>query len=326
MNHQLWNGLPYYPISQFYKQKFGEKVYKVPISVAQSCPNREGLRGMKVCNFCDVWGSAAFPEFRELELQKQIEVTKSRIAKRFNAQKFLIYFQAYTNSFAKTSELRKQFEVASQFSDVLGFVVGTRPDCLSEAVLELWNEYTDKGYFLAVELGVQSFDEQQLLWMSRGHTALQSVKGIRKIVNKCPKVDLGIHLMFGFPGESDEDIIESAKICSDLPITNVKIHNLHVLKNTTLEKDFLKGKFTPISREDYTRQAILFLQHLNPQIAVHRLAAVASRHDELVAPDWAKSKLDTYQYIIDSMKNNNCFQGQEFAKKKTTRITLKANL
>ena len=110
-----WNGFPYYPISQFYKNKFGEKVYKVPISVAQTCPNREGLKGMKVCNFCDVWGSAAFPEFRDLEIKNQIIVTKDRMGKRFNANKFLVYFQAYTNTFSKTSQLKKQFDIASEF-------------------------------------------------------------------------------------------------------------------------------------------------------------------------------------------------------------------
>lgn len=308
-----WNGFPYYPISQFYKNKFGEKVYKVPISVAQTCPNREGLKGMKVCNFCDVWGSAAFPEFRDLEIKNQIIVTKDRMGKRFNANKFLVYFQAYTNTFSKTSQLKKQFDIASEFDDVLGFVVGTRPDCLSQAVFELWNEYLDKGYFLSVELGVQSFDEKQLLWMDRGHTAELSVKAVERIRKNSPKVDLGIHLMFGLPGETDEDIIMAAKKCSELPIDNVKIHNLHVLKNTTLEEDFNAGEFKPISREEYTRHAGLFLQHLRPGIAVHRLAAVASRHEELVAPEWAKSKLDNYQYILDYMKDNSLYQGQHFS-------------
>jgi len=305
-----WNGFPYYPISQFYKNKFGEKVYKVPISVAQTCPNREGLKGMKVCNFCDVWGSAAFPEFRDLEIKNQITVTKERMAKRFKAKKFLVYFQAYTNTFSKTSQLKQQFEVATQFDDVLGFVVGTRPDCLSQAVFDLWNEYLDKGYFLSVELGVQSFDEKQLLWMDRGHTAELSIKAINRIRKNCPKVDLGVHLMFGLPGETDHDIIDAAKKCSDLPIDNVKIHNLHVLKNTTLENDFNKGQFKPITRMDYTKHTALFLQYLRPDLAVHRLAAVASRHEELVAPEWAKSKLDNYQFILDYLKDNECYQGK----------------
>ncbi len=305
-----WNGRPYFPISQFYKDKFGEKVYKVPISVAETCPNREGLKGMKVCNFCDVWGSAAFPEFRDLEVKNQIEVTKNRMARRFKAKKFLVYFQAYTNTFSKTSRLKKQFDIAAQFEDVLGFVVGTRPDCISRAVFDLWNDYIQKKLFVSVELGVQSFNEKQLLWMDRGHTAELSIKAIHKIRDNCPEIDLGIHLMFGLPGETDEDIILAAKKCSALPINNVKIHNLHVLKNTTLEKDYLAGSFTPITREEYTRQTGLFLQYLRPDIAVHRLAAVASRHEELVAPEWAKSKLDNYQFIIDYLKNNKLYQSQ----------------
>lgn len=310
-NFDEWQGQPYFPISQFYRQRFGEKVYKVPVSVAETCPNREGLRGMKTCIFCDVWGSAAYPEFRELELRQQIEVTRERIRKRFNAKKFLVYFQAYTSTFAKVSRLRRQFEIASEFDDVVGFVVGTRPDCLSDGVFDLWNEYV-QSHFLSVEIGVQSFNEEQLLWMERGHTAERSIKGILRIREKCPQVDLGIHLMFGLQGETDEQIVESAKICNQLPIDNVKLHNLHVLRKTPLEDLYLKGEFTPLERKDYARRVVLFLQHLNPKIAVHRLTAVASRHDELVAPQWAGLKMGNYQFVLDSFRDHAAFQGQLF--------------
>ena len=305
-----WQGLPYYPISQFYKQKFGEKVWKIPVSVAQSCPNREGLGGMKTCNFCDVWGSAAYPEFRELELKKQIEETKRVIKTRYGANKFLIYFQSYTNTFQRVNRLRQAFEVANNYDDICGFVVGTRPDCLSESVFGLWQEYS-KQKFLSVELGVQTFNEEQLLWMRRGHTAAKSIWAINRIKDKCPNVDLGVHLMFGLKDETDEQIIETAKTINLLPVDNVKLHNLHILKKTPLEQDFIAGDFKPISREKYAHRVILFLQYLNPRISVHRLTAVASRHDALVAPAWAASKMESYQYILDSFKRSQSFQGQQ---------------
>ncbi|MCB0420671.1 MAG: TIGR01212 family radical SAM protein [Bdellovibrionales bacterium] len=307
---EKWQELPYYPISLFYREKFGEKVYKIPVSVSQTCPNREGLKGMKTCVFCDVWGSAAYPEVRDQVLKDQILTNKERIRKRFNANKFLVYFQAYTNSFAKSEHLRQQFEVAEQVEDVVGFVVGTRPDCLSPAVLRLWQEYAKK-HFLSVELGVQTFDEKALVWMERGHSAVQSIKAILKI-KELGEVDLGIHLMFGLPGETDEFIKKTARIVNSLPIDNVKLHNLHVLSNTPLEEMYKKGEFVPISREDYTRRVQIFLEHLNPNTAVHRVAAVASRHDELVAPYWAASKLDNYQFIIDKMREQNSYQGKKF--------------
>lgn len=305
------NEIPYYPISRFYKEVFGEKVYKVPVSTAESCPNRDGLKGMKTCNFCDVWGSAAYPEIRERQLKDQIEKTKARMLELYGAKKFLVYFQAYTNTFERTSRLEEQFDTAFSYSDIVGAVVGTRPDCISDAVLRLWNKYTD-SHFISVEIGVQSFNNDQLEWMRRGHTAEKSIWAIHKIAETCPNVNLGIHLMFGLPGETDAQIIEAAKLTNSLPIQNVKLHNLHVLKNTPLEQDYLKGEFEPVSREVYFERCRLFLQHLSPNIAVHRLSALSKRADELVAPDWTARKMEMYQYMLDLMRTTGSHQGQLF--------------
>lgn len=298
----------YFPISDFYKQRFGQKVYKIPVSTAGSCPNRDGIRGMKTCNFCDVWGSAAYPEIRDEQLSRQIETTRTAIRKRTGANRFLIYFQAYTNTFQKSQRLREQFEVARGLSDVAGFVVGTRPDCLSEAVIELWNEFADE-FYVAVELGVQTFNEDQLIWMRRGHTARKSIEACHRLHRECPKVDLGIHLIFGLPGETDADIIESAKKANDLPIGNVKLHHLHVLHQTPLEDDYKRGLFTPLDLETYAHRVVLFLQHLRSDIAVHRLSALSRRPEELVAPEWTSKKMAIYQTILDLMKARGAVQG-----------------
>ncbi|MCB0411618.1 MAG: TIGR01212 family radical SAM protein [Bdellovibrionales bacterium] len=309
MQSDSWQGLPYFPISQFYKQRFGSKVYKIPVSTATTCPNREGLNGMQTCNFCDVWGSAAYPEIREQSLKEQITKTRLRMIELYKAQKFLVYFQAYTNTFSRVNELRRQFDVAKSFEDVVGIVVGTRPDCISEVLFDLWNE-TAEQMFMAVELGVQSFDEEQLLWMRRGHTAKRSLQAIERISQKCPKVDLGIHLMFGLPGETDQQIIDTALKLNDLPVHNVKLHNLHVLKDTPLEQDYLQGSFKPIEQQEYMQRVELFLRHLSPRLAIHRLAALSTRSEELVAPQWTALKMKTYQDMIDFMKSSNSFQGE----------------
>lgn len=305
-----WLGLPYRPISEFYENRFGGKVYKIPVSVVDDCPNRRGLKGMQTCVFCDVWGSAAKSESMTMGLREQIEKYQVEISKKYKAQQFLVYFQAYTNTFTKLEALRINFETALSFPKVRGFVVGTRPDCLSKGVLDLWNEYHQKS-FVAVELGVQSFDNSQLEFMRRGHTREQSLKAIEKI-SKETSVDLGIHLIFGQPGETDDQIIETAKICNDLPITNVKLHNLHVLKETPLEEMFHKGEFTPIEREAYAHRAQLFIEHLNPRIYVHRLAAFASRWEELVAPKWTSDKMGTHQFLIDYLRERRSYQGKAF--------------
>jgi radical SAM protein (TIGR01212 family) len=305
-----WSGKPYFPISEVYKARFGSKVVKVPVAIAENCPNRMGLRGMKTCIFCDVHGSFAYPDTQSEELRTQITLHREKVSRRFNASKFLVYFQAYTTTFTGLSKLKDGFEIALSYPDVVGLVVGTRPDCLSESVLRTWKEYNERT-FVAVEIGVQSFDDDQLVWMRRGHTAKQSIAGIERVAKETG-VDVGLHLIFGWPTENDKQIIETARLCNDLPISNVKLHNLHVLKNTPLEALYHDGSFQPPDLTAYADRVALFLEHLSPKIAVHRLAALSSRWDELVAPEWTRHKMKSYQGIIDRIHARGTWQGRLF--------------
>jgi radical SAM protein (TIGR01212 family) len=305
-----WNGLPFNPISQFYSKKFGEKVYKIPVSIVDTCPNRLGLKGMQTCVFCDEWGSAARKESLQIPLKEQIKTFKNLIQKKFKAKKFLIYFQAYTNSFAKLSDLQQHFKEAEQSTDVVGFVVGTRPDCVSKSVIELWDSYHKKS-FLSVELGVQSFFPEHLQFLKRGHSASSIFESIKKI-KQHSDVDIGIHLIFGMPNETEDQIIETAHLCNQLPITNVKLHHLHVLKNTGLETLWNQGEFKPVSLLEYAKKVELFLSHLSARIFVHRLAAFSSRYDELIAPEWSKNKMGTHQFIVDHLRSQKKFQSIDF--------------
>lgn len=293
---------PFYPLSSFYKNKFGSKVYKIPISVAQTCPNREGLKGMETCIFCDVWGSAAHPKLRDLSIQAQISKISKQLKDLYKAEKFLVYFQAYTNTFAKVSQLKEMFSLAVKAQQVKGFIVGTRPDCLSSGIFSLLNDFS-KNYFVAVELGAQSFNDDDLIWMKRGHDSQKSIWAIKKLKEFCPQVDVSVHLMFGLPNETDENLIATAKTLNALKVNGVKLHNLHVLDKTPLADMYKEGKFIPLTLEEYTRRVILFLEHLDPKICVHRLAALASRHDDLIAPQWSSKKMETYQFIFDKMIN-----------------------
>lgn len=263
---------------------------------------------MQTCVFCDVWGSAARADVMVLPLQEQIEKVHGILSRKFKtAEQFLVYFQAYTNTFTKITALRANFETALSYPFVKGLVVGTRPDCLSKSVLDLWTEFHQRS-FVSVELGVQSFYDDQLEFMRRGHSAEDSVRAIHKIAQETP-VDLGIHLIFGNPGETDRQIVETAMRCNDLPISNVKLHHLHVLKNTPLERMHTEGLFTPLDLETYAHRVGLFLEHLSPRIAVHRLAAYSSRREELIAPSWTSDKMATHQFILSQMKEKKRFQG-----------------
>lgn len=311
MRPETWHGKPYFPISQSYRERFGAKVVKVPVAMAESCPNREGLKGMKTCIFCDEHGSFAYPQTQGLELTEQILQHREKVAKRFNAARFLIYFQAYTTTFSQLARLKEGFATALSFSDVAGIVVGTRPDTLSAALLEFWQESAKKT-FVGIELGVQSFSDEKLLWMRRGHTAVQAIKGIDRVASF--GLDVGVHLIFGFPGETDKEIIETARLCNQLPISNVKLHNLHVLRNTPLHELYQQNEFMPIELEAYADRVGLFLDHLSPQIAVHRLAALSSTWDELIAPTWVRHKMKSYQAVIDRLNSCGHWQGREFQK------------
>ena len=303
------DALPYFPISRYYHQRFGAKVYKISVAVAETCPNREGLNGMQTCNFCDQWGSAAYASNLSKPLVQQIEEVREILRRKRGAEKFLVYFQAYTTTFSKARQLREQLLAALDCDGVVGLVIGTRPDCLSEGFLETCQELTRRT-FVSIELGVQSFDNAILKWMRRGHTAEQSLAAFDKIAGYCPDVSLGVHLIFGAPGESDSMAVQAAQTINGLPVHTVKLHHLHVLKDTPLAEEYARGEFVPMEREAYFQRCCMFLQSLRKDIAVHRLSAFSPRWDELVAPEWTAFKMKTYQDMLDYMKARNAFQGQ----------------
>ena len=312
-----WEGKRYYPVSQFYKQRFGEKVYKVSVSIAETCPNRQPGSRMPLCIFCDEWGSAAYHLERDKSLQDQIIINRDKIAKRYRAKSFLVYFQSYTNTFDRVSELEQRFDIALAQDNIKGVVLGTRPDCLPKRILPLLKQ-THETHYVMVELGLQSFFDHHLDFLQRGHNVQRGYEAIEKL-HQHTGVDIGIHLMFGLPGETDQELIETAQILNELPVNNVKLHNLHVLSNTPLALQYQLGKFQPIELDEYIHKVTLFLEYLSPDIAVQRLAAVASRWDELIAPAWTKEKMRPTQAIEDHLQEQNTWQGKAIVLNNTLR-------
>lgn len=263
---------------------------------------------MEVCVFCDQWGSAAYPEHAARPLREQIAATASTLRDRYKAERFLVYFQAYTNTFQRMSRLQALLEEALTAPDVVGVVVGTRPDCLSPTALKLMARVA-RSHYLSVELGVQTLDDAQLGFLARGHDAACSLKALRDL-GVFPEIEVCAHLMFGLPGESGAQLRETARVLSRHRVQGVKLHNLHVLKNTPLQRMYARGEFEPVGLEAYARKVGVFLEHLAPEVAVHRLSAVASRWDEVVAPDWVKGKLQPMQYIRDYLERVDTWQGK----------------
>ncbi|MBU3918265.1 TIGR01212 family radical SAM protein, partial [bacterium] len=226
-----WGGQSYYPISRFYRKNFGERVHKISVSTAQSCPNREKNHGVG-CIFCDEWGSAGSYAMPEMSLREQIQINREKLRKRFNVNKFIVYFQSFTNTFMRLSKLKADIETALSEDSVEGVVLGTRPDCLPPEIFPLLRDFNEHS-FVSVELGVQSFLNERLDFLKRGHTAEQSLEAIKRLHEQAG-VNVGIHLIFGLPGETQKEIMQAAEITSSHPVNNVKLHNLHVLANTPL--------------------------------------------------------------------------------------------
>ncbi len=306
-----FHGRRYFPISQYFRERFGERVAKISVSIAESCPNRNPNGIMEACIFCDEWGSAAYHLEKDRELSDQIKHNKKLVTRRLKTKQFLVYFQSYTNTLDKIKILQQRFDTALSEENISGLVLGTRPDCLPERIFPLLNEMSQKTYVL-VEIGAQSFFNDQLAFLKRGHSAEKNIEAILKLHEKT-KVDIGVHLIFGMPYETSERLIETAKIINELPVSNVKLHNLHVLTNTPLAEIYQRNEFVPDELDVYADKVILFLRHLSPKIAVQRLAAIASRWDELIAPQWTGEKMRPLEFIENRMKEAGYHQGDLYA-------------
>lgn len=307
-----WQGRRYFPISHYFKHQFGEKVGKISVSIAATCPNRQASKKSDICIFCDEWGSAAYPIKDDQSLLEQVRKNRIPVQKRLRAKKFLVYFQAYTSTLGHINKLKHSFDEALSEPDIIGAVIGTRPDCLPKRIFPLFKDISERHY-LMVELGVQSFFDEHLDFLKRGHSAACSIDAVRKL-HEHTGANIGIHLMFGLPDETDEHIIQTAKYVNMLPIDNVKLHNLHVLQQTPLADLYAQGKFQPLELEEYARRVILFLRHLSPLVSVQRLAAVANRWAELVAPQWTREKMQPILYIEDRMAKSGYMQGDCYDK------------
>lgn len=301
-----WKNQYWYSYNDHLSEKFGERVYKITVSAGFTCPTRDGTKGTNGCAFCDERGSASFNSFEQASLAIQSQMKKSIpfIRERFRAEKYLAYFQSYTNTYANIKYLQEVYDSAVNYPNVVGLAVGTRPDCVPNDVLHLLNNY-GRGRYVSLELGLQSFRDDTLLFYERGHTVAEGEDAVRRAL-RYPNISVSVHLMFGAPGETKADAIEAAKRVNALGVHGVKIHQLMILKDTTLAKVYAEKPWPLYSLEEYNEIAAAFLEHLNPNIHVERTHALASHPDELVAPAWASDR-----YLqLNSLKRHMGVKGQ----------------
>lgn len=284
--------------------QFGCRVQRVALDAGFTCPNRDGSLGVGGCAFCGERGSAATGTLSGHALVDQIAHSKEYLRTKFRAEKFLAYFQAYTNTYAPIEELEMLYRSALSDPDIVGMLVGTRPDCLPEEVVALLQSMAKQTY-LWVELGMQSMHDQTLLRINRGHTHAITVSAIDRLQQAGIRVCL--HLILGLPGESHDMMMQSVREVTRLGVAGVKLHHLHVTRGSQFEKDYLAGELNLMDRETYVSTVVDAIELLDPSIVVHRV--MGDGRKDLIAPDWSRRKLEVLNMIEAELIRRGSRQG-----------------
>jgi len=301
----------YYSYRRYVKETFGGKTYKVVVSSGLSCPTRDGLIDQGGCAFCDVRGSSSYfgKKGRGAEIKEQIRSRIPGIRERFKAEKFIAYFQSYTNTYSDIGYLREIYEAALGEPEISGLAIGTRPDCIPDPVIDLLEELAQKHY-VCLELGVQSFENSSLNWLERGHDDESSRDALRRLHQRAPNVETCVHLMFGSPSDTLESAKNAALEINQLHVRGVKLHQLMILERTKLATLYRTQPFKTLSIEEYTAMVSEFLAHLSPDTYVERLCATATHKEECLAPEWSRNRWEPHNQMRMIMLQNDLRQGQ----------------
>lgn len=286
--------------------KYGTRVLKLPINAGFSCPNRDGTTGCDGCIFCGDEGSASPTASGIDNIIDQMENAKNSFKRSDALTKYIAYFQAFTNTYAPVPDLKKIYDKALSVKDVIGLMIATRPDCISEECFDLIAGYNREDFELWLEIGMQTIHNKSLDFLKRGHSHEDSVKSITKACEK--GIPVCVHVILGIPGESWRDMMDTAEEISSLPVSGVKIHHLHVIKGTLLAEYHKEKKIKTISFKNYVSTVTDFIERLRPDILIHRL--LGDRDEKsLIAPKWALHKGTVIKAIEDEFAGRCTRQG-----------------
>lgn len=274
----------YTPYREFLAREFPEfkKVRKLPLSGGMSCPNLDGKAGNGGCAYCNNKSFSPVWDKARVSVQDQLDEFIPKLRKKYRDAGILAYFQPYTNTYAPVERLREVYEPVFASQEIAGVAIGTRPDCVADDVLELL-AYENSRKKVILELGLQTANDETLERIGRGHT----VEDFRDAVNRAHSAGLVVttHVILGLPGETMEDFLWTARTVRDLKISAVKIHPLHIVKNTRLADSFEKGEFSLLAFDEYCRAVAAFIRTVGPDVAIERFSGEA-QNETLVAPDW----------------------------------------
>ena len=295
----------YYDLNTYFRSLFGCRVQKITIDAGLSCPNRDGRISTGGCIYCNARGSGTGAFGRGLSITDQLLQGKSSLSRRYKAKKFIAYFQSFSNTYAPLEILRRMYDEALAVEDIVGLAIGTRPDCIDEAVLELLQSYASK-YLIWIEYGLQSARDKTLELINRGHDFRCFKNAVDLTLNRGIKVC--VHVILGLPGETRSDMMHTAKSIADLGIDGIKLHLLYVVKGTRLEAIYRQGKYTCLEQEEYVDLVCDFLESIPPGMIVQRLTG-DPHPQELVAPQWALKKGETLAKIRETLEKRDSRQG-----------------
>lgn len=304
----LWGDKRYHTWNYHLRQLFGEKVMKVSLNAGLTCPNRDGTIGAGGCIFCCAQGSGACAGDPKEEIQVQFRQVRERLRGKWSQGKYIAYFQAFTNTYADPGELRRMYEVALAQEGVVGISISTRPDCLPEGVLDLLTELNQRTY-LWVEIGLQSIHDRTLTLINRGHDVAAFYRALDQLRSR--DIRTCVHIIMGFPGESEEDMLATGEAVARMDVQGVKIHSLHLLKDTGMVKLYEKGQLHFLERDTYIRLVVDTLEMLPPEMVIQRLTGDAPR-EILIGPQWITKKWGVLQGIDRLLEERSTWQGKRY--------------
>ena len=297
----------YNKLNNYLKEKFGERTLKICIDAGFTCPNRDGTKSHGGCIFCGERGAGE--HLKRINISEQV-INHLNSYRGQRANKFIAYFQNFTNTYAPVDILKKRYDSALIDKRIVGIQIATRPDCINEEIVKLLASYKP-NYYVCVELGLQTSNDETGKLLNRQYTSLNFIYAV-SLLNKY-NIDVITHIMVGLPNETFDDVKNTVDFVNSLNIQGLKIHSTYVIKDTYLYNMYVSGKYIPLTLEEYLNSLIYILTHVNSNIVIHRISGDAPK-DILVAPSWNSHKKLVLNGIEKILKEQNLYQGIYFNK------------
>jgi uncharacterized protein len=287
------------------RRRFGCRVSKVNVDGGFTCPNRDGSRGTGGCIYCDNSSFSPKETVSVIPIEEQMAAGMAYHKVRLQSDKFLVYFQKFTNTYGPVDKLSDLYRRALDHPNVLGISVGTRPDSLSDEAIDLLSDLA-RQHYVCVELGLQSMDDAILTNINRGHTLAEYLNAVERLSGR--GIDICTHLIYGFPGETRAGFLRSAQLIAGLPVNSVKLHQLHVVEGTRLAQLYRDGSFTPVTLSEYVETACDFLEELPSRVSIQRLYGSAPLSIR-IAPNWDLKNNQMWYAVLNELKRRGSWQG-----------------